>query len=102
MPLQKILKSLDEPVRPEVTKQIITYMRNMPAGNEELISQCVTHLDTSQSLGAMLAVVHALNDGEFLLRCHTGVNELENEFNEMFKEEGHGEDEQKDSVEEEK
>ena len=112
MPLQKILKSLDEPVRPEVTKQIITYMRNMPAGNEELISQCVTHLDTSQSLGAMLAVVHALNDGEFLLRCHTEVNELESEFNEMFKEEGHKElveeeispsaEEQKECVKEEK
>ena len=105
MPLHKILKSLDEPVRPEVTKQIITYMRNMPAGNEELISQCITHLDTSQSLGAMLAVVHALNEGEFLLRCHTEVNELESEFNEMFKEDDvkeKGEEEQKETVEEEK
>ena len=100
MPLHKILKSLDEPVRPEVMKQIITYMRNMPTGNEELISQCITHLDTSQSLGAMLAVVHALNEGEFLLRCHTEVNELESEFNEMFKDDDVKE--QKETVEEEK
>jgi hypothetical protein len=37
----------------------------------------------------MLAVVHALNDGEFLLRCHTDVNEneLAEEFNEMFRDE---------------
>ena len=37
----------------------------------------------------MLAVVHALNDGEFLLRCHTDVNENElvSEFDELFKEE---------------
>jgi hypothetical protein len=34
----------------------------------------------------MLAVVHALNGGEFLLRCHTDVNEeeLADEFAEMF------------------
>jgi hypothetical protein len=33
-------------------------------------------------------VVHALNDGEFLLRCHTDVNEneLASEFDELFKE----------------
>ena len=86
MPLHGILKSLDEPVRAEVTNQIITYMRSMPTGKEELISQCVTHLEKAQTLGAMLAVVHALNDGEFLLRCHTDVceSELVNEFNEMF------------------
>jgi hypothetical protein len=47
-------------------------------------------------------MVHALNDGEFLLRCHTEVNELESEFNEMFKEEEGHEKEQKDRVEEEK
>ncbi len=107
MPLHKILESLDEPVRPEVTKQIITYMRNMPAGNEELITQCVSHLEKTQTLGTMLAVVHALNDGEFLLRCHTEVNELESEFNEMFKEEEISPSaevltEQKECVEEEK
>jgi hypothetical protein len=89
MPLHGILKSLDEPVRADVTNQIITYMRSMPAGKEELISQCVTHLEKTQTLGAMLAVVHALNDGEFLLRCHTDVceSELVNEFNDMFREE---------------
>ncbi len=87
MPLQKILKNLEGPVRPEVTNQIITYMRSMPAGNEELISQCITHLESTQTLGAMLAVVHALNQGEFLLRCHTDVSEheLASEFEELFK-----------------
>lgn len=89
MPLHRILKSLDDPVRPEVTNQIITYMKNMPSGNEELISQCITHLENTQTLGAMLAVVHALNDGEFLLRCHTDVseNELVHELEEMFRDE---------------
>ena len=88
MPLHRVLKSLDEPVRPEVTNQIITYMRSMPAGKEDLVSQCVTHLEQTQTLGSMLAVVHALNDGEFLLRCHTDVNEneLASEFDELFKE----------------
>jgi hypothetical protein len=87
MTLHKILKSLDEPVRPEVTNQIITYMKSMPSGKEELIGQCITHLETTQTLGAMLAVVHALNDGEFLLRCHTDVNENElvQELEEMFR-----------------
>ncbi len=87
MPLQRILKSLDEPVRPQVTKQIIAYMKTIPNGNEELIGQCVTHLENTQTLGAMLAVVHALNDGEFLLKCHKEVDEKElaDEFEEMFK-----------------
>lgn len=89
MPLHRVLQSLDQPVRPEVTHQIITYMKSMPSGKEELISQCITHLESTQTLGAMLAVVHALNDGEFLLRCHTDVNENElvSEFEEMFKDE---------------
>jgi hypothetical protein len=89
MPLHRILKSLDEPVRPEVTNQIISYMKSMPSGKEELIGQCITHLEKTQTLGGMLAVVHALNDGEFLLRCHTDVNEneLAEEFNEMFRDE---------------
>jgi hypothetical protein len=88
MPLHRILKSLDDPVRPGVTNQIITYMRSMPAGKDDLVSQCITHLEQTQTLGSMLAVVHALNDGEFLLRCHTDVNEneLASEFDELFKE----------------
>ena len=88
MPLHRILKSLDDPVRAEVTNQIITYMRSMPAGKDDLVSQCITHLEQTQTLGSMLAVVHALNDGEFLLRCHTDVNENElvSEFDALFKE----------------
>jgi hypothetical protein len=102
MPLHRILKSLDEPVRPEVTNQIITYMRSMPAGKEELVSQCVTHLEQAQTLGSMLAVVHALNDGEFLLRCHTDVNESElvSEFDELFKEEDSAKEEKNKESEE--
>jgi hypothetical protein len=90
MSLQKILNSLDEPVRPEVTHQIISYMKSMPSDKEELISQCITHLESTQTLGSMLAVVHALNDGEFLMRCHSdtsdATNELVSEFEELFKE----------------
>ncbi len=73
-----------------MTKQIITYMRSIPSDddghNAELISQCVTHLESNQTLGAMLAVVHALNNGEFLLRSHVEVDEAElaEEFKEMF------------------
>jgi hypothetical protein len=64
-------------------------VKSMPSGKEELIGQCITHLEKTQTLGGMLAVVHALNDGEFLLRCHTDVNEneLAEEFNEMFRDE---------------
>ena len=87
MPLHRILKSLDEPVRPEVTNQIIAYMKSMPSDKEELINQCITHLESTQTLGAMLAVVHALNDGEFLMRCHSDMSdtELVSEFEEMLK-----------------
>ena len=95
MPLDRILKSLDEPVRPEVTHQILSYMKSMPSGKEELISQCITHLESTQTLGAMLAVVHALNDGEFLMRCHSDTmdeNELASEFEEMFKQDGKNND----------
>jgi hypothetical protein len=90
MPLQRILQSLDSSVRPEVIKHVLTYMTSMPPGNEDLISQCVTHLDNDQSLGAMLAVVHALNRGEFLLRSHavdeTAEEELSDDFEELFRE----------------
>ena len=70
----------------QVTSQIIAYIKSIPDGNEDLIQQCVGHLETTQTLGAMLAVVHALNGGEFLLRCHTDTNEkdLADEFAEMF------------------
>ena len=88
MSLHRILKSLDEPVRPEVTNQIISYMKSMPSEKEELISQCITHLESTQTLGAMLAVVHALNDGEFLMRCHSDTsdtNALVSEFEELLR-----------------
>ena len=68
MTLSKILAEWDQPVNPKVTKEMITYMKSMPAEKEELVLQCAAHLEKSQTLGAVLAVVHALNEGEFLLR----------------------------------
>jgi len=69
MPLKKILSQWDQPVKPEVINEIISYMKTMPQSQETLLIQCAEHLERNQTLGAVLAVVHALNDGEFLLRC---------------------------------
>jgi hypothetical protein len=69
MPLQKILSEWDQPVRPEVITEIISYMKTVPQSQESLLMQCAEHLERHQTLSAVLAVVHALNDGEFLLRC---------------------------------
>ena len=77
MTLSKILAEWDLPVNPKVTKEIITYMKNMPAEQEELVLHCAAHLEKSQTLGAVLAVVHALNEGEFLLRHRDDDDALE-------------------------
>jgi ABC-type branched-subunit amino acid transport system ATPase component len=69
MLLQKILSTINQPVKPEIIKEIITYMKNMPKEQEALVLQCAEHIDKSQNLGDVLAVVHALNEGEFLLKC---------------------------------
>jgi len=69
MPLHAILSSLDKPVKPENVKDLIRYMKSMPKEQEPLVLQCAECLEKSQSLGTVLAVVHALNEGEFLLKC---------------------------------
>jgi len=60
MPLHSILESWDKPVKPEVIKEIVHYMKSMPSDQEALVIQCALHLDKSQTLGAVVAVVHAL------------------------------------------
>jgi len=67
MPLHSILAALDKPVKPDVIKEFVNYMKTMPAEHEDLVLQCVEHLDKDQSLGSVLAVAHALNEKEFLL-----------------------------------
>ena len=89
MPLTKILGDMDKQVKPEVIKQIISYMKAMPAEHETLVLQCAEHLDKSQSLGAVLSVVYALNEGEFLLKCRHDEDadmDLSKEFEQLLME----------------
>ncbi len=67
---------MDKPVKPEVTKSIIRYMKDMPSEHEALILQCADQLDKDQSLKTVLAVVHALNEGEFLLKCRDNEDDI--------------------------
>lgn len=69
MPLSAILGAMDAPVKPEVIKDIVRYMKSMPSDREGLVLQCAEHLEKDQSLRSVLAVTHALNEGEFLLKC---------------------------------
>ena len=71
MPLQKILSNLEQPVNAEVIRGIIDYMKCMPKEKEALVLQCAEHLEKTQSLAAVLAVVHALNEEEFPLKLRT-------------------------------
>ena len=66
--LESILASLETPVHSDITMHIIGYMRDLPPQQSGLVEECATHLERSQTLGAVLAVVHALNGGEILLR----------------------------------
>jgi hypothetical protein len=84
MPLHSILESWDKPVKPEVIKEIVHYMKSMPSDQEALVIQCALHLDKSQTLGAVLAVVHALNEGEFLLKCISDDSQLESDLTSEF------------------
>jgi hypothetical protein len=88
MPLRAILEAMDRPVKPEVTKEIVRYMKGMPSEHETLILQCAEHLDKDQSLRTVLAVVHALNEGEFLLKCRDddllSENDLSKEFDKLM------------------
>jgi hypothetical protein len=69
MPLNAILSSMEKPVGPDNIKHLIKYMKSMPKEHEPLVLECAECLEKSQSLGTVLAVVHALNEGEFLLKC---------------------------------
>jgi hypothetical protein len=84
MQLHSILESWDKPVKPEVIKEIVHYMKSMPSDQEALVIQCALHLDKSQTLGAVLAVVHALNEGEFLLKCISDDSQLESDLTSEF------------------
>ena len=88
MPLNSIIEEMDKPVKAEVTKEIIRYMKNMPSDHETLVLQCAEQLDKDQSLKTVLAVVHALNEGEFLLKCRDddliSENELTTEFDKLM------------------
>jgi hypothetical protein len=70
MPLHAILAKLDQPAPPEITRNLVNHMKGMPDSKEELVLQCATYLEENQTLGAVLAVVHALNDGDVMLRCN--------------------------------
>ena len=69
MPLNAILSSMEKPVGPDNIKHLIKYMKSMPKEHEPLVLECAECLEKSQSLGTVLAMVHALNKGEFLLKC---------------------------------
>ena len=93
MPLKNILDAWDLPVKAEIIKDIIGYMKTMPKENEVLLLQCAEHLDKTQTLGSVLAVVHALNDSEIFLRCRDDDaldSDLSSEFERLL-----GEDDKK-------
>ena len=69
MPLHAILSAMEKPVGAENIKHLIKYMKSMPKEHEPLVLECAECLEKSQSLGTVLAVVHALNEEEFLLKC---------------------------------
>ena len=73
--LESILASLETPVHADITTHIIEYMRELPNHQGPLVDECATHLERSQTLGAVLAVVHALNGGEILLRHQDSLKE---------------------------
>jgi hypothetical protein len=85
LPLQRILSALDEPVKPKVINELIGYMKSMPPEEETLVLQCAEYLETNQTLGNVLAVVHALNGGEFLLQSiEDDTLDLVDEFEKML------------------
>ena len=69
MPLKEILDAWDRPVKADIIREVIGYMKNMPKDKQTLLLECAEHLDQNHTLGAVLAVVHALNDSEILLKC---------------------------------
>ena len=90
MPLNAILGAMDSPVKPEVVKEIISYMKGVPSDHETLVLQCAELLDKDQSLKTVLAIAHALNEGEFLLKCRDddllSAHDLSSEFDKLMNE----------------
>jgi hypothetical protein len=90
MPLDEILGAMDKPVKPEVVKEIIRYMKGVPSEHEALVLECATLLDKDQTLKTVLAITHALNEGEFLLTCRDddllSEHDLTREFDKLMNE----------------
>ena len=86
MPLHAILAKLDQPAPPRLTKRLVDYMKGLPDSKEELVMQCATYLEENQTLGALLAVTHALNDGEIMMKCSDEdvENDLASEFDNIL------------------
>ena len=88
MPLTAILNDMDTQVKPEMVKEIIQYMKGMPSEHEKLVLQCAEQLDKDQSLKTVLAVAHALNEGEVLLKCRDddllSEHDLSREFDKLM------------------
>ena len=87
MPFNKILAKMEKPVSAEVLKKLVTHMKAMPDSKEDLVMQCAMHLeDNHQSLSSVLAVVHALNDGDLMLRLsdEDAETELASEFDDIL------------------
>ncbi len=88
MSLKHIMDTMDEKVKPEFVKEIVRYMKNMPSEHEPLVLQCAEYLDRDQTLRTVLAVVHALNEGEFLLKCRDdellSESDLSKEFDKLM------------------
>ena len=81
MPLAKILAQIDQPIDPETKTRIIAHMKKMPIEKESLMLQCTVHLEKNNTLGVLLSVVHALNDGAIFMRCaEDDEDELTSEF----------------------
>ncbi len=79
---------MDTQVKPEMVKEIIQYMKGMPSEHEKLVLQCAEQLDKDQSLKTVLAVAHALNEGEVLLKCRDddllSEHDLSREFDKLM------------------
>jgi len=83
MPLKEILDAWDRPVKPDIIREVISYMKIMPKEKENLVLECAEHLDQNHTLGAVLAVVHALNESELLLKCRDD-DALESDLTQEF------------------
>jgi hypothetical protein len=88
MPLNAIMDAMDAPVGAEVVKSIVHYMKGVPSDHETLVLQCAELLDKDQSLRTVLAITHALNEGEFLLKCRDddliSEHDLSSEFDKLM------------------